>query len=62
MASAAGGHAECRFGHNRPAIEAVQRHITAGGTVVGCTEQTMSVTTPSGRQRQMKAWTFRERK
>jgi hypothetical protein len=53
---------ECRFGTNRPAIDTMDRHITPGGTVVACSQRTVTMTTPSGRQRDVKVWEFQKAK
>lgn len=56
-----GAQAEpCQFGTNRPAIDTVDRNITPGGTVIACTQRTVTMTTPSGRQRDVQIWTFQK--
>lgn len=63
MLTTAGVQAEeCRFGNNRPAIDTMDRNITPGCTVIACTQRTVTVTTPSGRERDMKMWTFQKAK
>jgi len=61
VVTTAGAQAEeCRFGNNRSAIDTMDRHITPGGTVVACTQRTVTMTTPSGRQRDVKVWEFQK--
>lgn len=52
----------CQFGSNRPAIDTMDRNITPGGTVVACTQRNVTVTTPSGRERDVKVWEFQKAK
>ncbi|MES2600427.1 MAG: hypothetical protein V4602_06425 [Pseudomonadota bacterium] len=59
----AGVQAEkCSFGDNRPAIDTMDRNITPGGTTVACEQRTVTMTTPSGRERDVKMWTFQKAK
>lgn len=51
---------ECRFGDNRPAIDAMPRNITPGGTIIACEQKTIAVTTPSGGKRDTKMWVFQK--
>lgn len=53
---------ECRFGTSRPAIDTMDRNITPGGTTVACEQRTVTMTTPSGRERDVKMWTFQKTK
>ncbi|MBN9007561.1 MAG: hypothetical protein J0H40_19360 [Rhizobiales bacterium] len=63
VVTTAGAHAEqCRFGSNRPAIDTMERHITPGGTTIGCEMKTVTMQSPSGRQHDVKVWTFQKTK
>lgn len=62
LTAAGAGAQECRFGNNRPAIDTMDRNITPGGTVIACTQRTLTVTTPSGARRDMKMWAFQKAK
>lgn len=52
----------CQFGTNRPAIDTMDRNIIPGGTTVACEQRTVTMTTPSGRERDVKMWTFQKTK
>jgi hypothetical protein len=57
----AGANAEhCRYRSNRPAIDTMERHITPGGTTIGCDMKTVTMQTPAGRQHDVKIWTFQK--
>lgn len=59
VATGAGATAnECRFGTNRPAIDTMERHVTPGTRQITCTQQTITLQTPSGGQREVRTWTF----
>ena len=62
FASTAASAEPCVYGHNRPAIDAVDRHLAPGATVVHCDMQTMKLVTPSGKVRDEKIWVFRSNK
>lgn len=57
-------HAEPCVGPNgnRPAIDVVDRHVTPGTTQIACTQSTMTITTPSGAQRDVKLWSSQPRR
>jgi hypothetical protein len=52
----------CQFGSNRPAIDTMDRNITPGGTTIACIQRTVTLQTPSGRERDVKMWTFQKTK
>jgi hypothetical protein len=53
---------DCVHGSNRPAIDVMDRHVTPGTTTIACTQSTVTITAPSGAQRDVRLWSFQPTK